>query len=590
MAAAPATDMGDGTEDSELEALRRRVAALERDRAELAEALSDADARFHSAVERSLDGVIVLGSDGVVRFANASAAEVFGRAAEDLVGVEFGFPVVAGERTEIDIHRPGGSSVVAEMRATPTTWDHDDDAVLVLVRDITAVREAEARERELFREQTARKEAEANAERAAILDRAGRLVSSTLDIDELLVGLAELLVDEVGSACLIDIDDGSAPFRRLVVARRHNDRPVVFRPIPSDGVRLDMTHARARGFETTRTEVLPAERVHAVEDAHGEDRVRIFTRLDPSSALMVSIEADGRPWGTVVVVAAEEDGDLDDAALRLVEELMRRTCMAVENARLYRLARESSRAKSDFLAVVSHELRTPLSAAIGYAGLMLENIGGALSDQHEGYVHSIRKSAEHLERLIDQIITFARLEGGHERVEVVEVDPRLVVEDCATLIRPMAERRGLALEIDACEGLTVRTDERKLAQVMLNLASNAVKYTREGRVSLGCTVQGDDLVFRVSDSGSGIAPEHLDEIFQPFRQLDDPHTRAEGGAGIGLSVARNLTQLLGGTIDVESVPGEGSTFTVRLPRSGPTREDAAEAGTPDASASPVTPS
>lgn len=561
--------MTEGTEDPELKALRARVRTLERSREELAAALTDADARFHSAVGRSLDGVIVLGGDGVVRFVNASAVEVFGRAADDLIGVEFGFPVVAGERTEIDIHRPDGSSVVAEMRATPTNWDDDDGAVLVLVRDVTAVREAEARERELFREQTARKEAEATAERSAILDRAGRLVSSTLDIDELLVGLAELLVDEVGSACLIDIDDGSAPFRRLVVARRHNDRPVLFRPSAADGARLDMTHARARGFETTQSELLERHSPRPVEDGNAEDRVRIFTRLDPSSALMVSIEADDRPWGTVVVVAAEDDADLDDGALRLVEELMRRTCMAVENARLYRLARESSRAKSDFLAVVSHELRTPLSAAIGYAGLMLESIGGELSDKHEQYVRSIRKSAEHLERLIDQIITFARLEGGHERVEVATVDPRLVVEDCATLIRPMAERRGLDLEVVTCEGAAFPTDERKLAQVFLNLASNAVKYTREGRVRLECALEGDEMVFRVSDSGSGIPTEQLEEIFEPFRQLDDPHTRAEGGAGIGLSVARNLTELLGGTIQVESVPDDGSTFTVRLPRSGP---------------------
>jgi signal transduction histidine kinase len=254
-----------------------------------------------------------------------------------------------------------------------------------------------------------------------------------------------------------------------------------------------------------------------------------------------------------------------DAAL--AEEIVRRAGIAIENARLFRLAQEASRAKSDFLAIVSHELRTPLAAVVGYTGLLEEGIGGGLTPSQTEFTTAIRRSAEHLTRLIDQVITFARLEGDHDRLHEEEVGLEALLGDVVTLTGPLAMRKGLALELEAPdEPVELITDGRKLSQILINLVSNAIKYTDRGRIILQVEAPQDEVVVRVRDTGRGIPAGKLDEIFEPFRQLDEPGTRREGGAGIGLSIVKNLTRLLGGEVGVESVVGEGTTFSVRLPR------------------------
>jgi signal transduction histidine kinase len=252
--------------------------------------------------------------------------------------------------------------------------------------------------------------------------------------------------------------------------------------------------------------------------------------------------------------------------LALTEELVRRAGMTLENARLFRLAQQASRAKSDFLAIVSHELRTPLSAIIGYTGLLEEGIGGELSRAQQGYLNSIHRSADHLIRLIDQVITFARLEGDHERVEVEPVDLARVTEDVATLVRPLADRKGLGLRVHLPElSPRLESDEKKISQILVNLVTNALKYTEHGEVSVEVEAEDNEVVLRVRDTGPGIPPDKVVEIFEPFQQLENPRTRREGGTGIGLSIVKNLTRLLGGEVGVAAAPGGGSTFSVRLP-------------------------
>jgi signal transduction histidine kinase len=286
--------------------------------------------------------------------------------------------------------------------------------------------------------------------------------------------------------------------------------------------------------------------------------------------MMVSLYAGSLRWGVVTIMScnpAVRFGPLDQS---LAEELMRRSAITVENARLFRVAQEASKAKSDFLAIVSHELRTPLSAIVGYTGLLEEGIGGELSSTQHDYLASVRRSAEHLIRLIEQVITFARLEGDHERVDVGPVDLARLALDVATLTRPMADKKRLAFSVAVPEALDpFESDEKKLAQILINLVTNAIKYTDGGEVHLAVDVVEEEVVLQVRDTGRGIPPEKVAEIFEPFRQLDQPTTRRVGGAGIGLSIVKNLTRLLGGEVGVASRPGEGSTFTVRLPMGPP---------------------
>ena len=238
-----------------------------------------------------------------------------------------------------------------------------------------------------------------------------------------------------------------------------------------------------------------------------------------------------------------------------------------ERERLYREADEANRAKASFLAVMSHELRTPLNAVVGFTELLQAEISGPLTDMQRKHLERIRAGTSHLIQIIEEILTFSRAEAGREEVYLQSVSVGDMVSDTAALVRPMAGEKGLGFEIVVPEGLPpIETDSRKLRQILLNLLSNAVKFTDRGGVQLQASDEGEELCIAVKDTGSGIDSSEIERIFEPFRQVDQSSRRRVGGTGLGLAVTRQLVDLLGGTIEVESTPGEGSTFTVRLPR------------------------
>ena len=267
-----------------------------------------------------------------------------------------------------------------------------------------------------------------------------------------------------------------------------------------------------------------------------------------------------------VLVVANEVTDLVNARL------------AAEQA--HREAVDASRAKSDFLARMSHELRTPLAAIIGYGELLADGITGPVNEEQTRQLTRIRWSANHLLSIIDEILTLARMEAGKEKVDIHEVEVPQLMESVASMAEPLAAGKGLAFALEPPpDDLVLRTDPMKLRQVLLNLISNAVKYTERGTVTLS-SARVDGLVhFYVRDTGVGVASEHLEKIFEPFWQVEQTTTRRSGGTGLGLAVTRQFVDLLGGSIDVESVPGDGSTFRVSIPVTPPQRRDGDSADT-----------
>lgn len=228
-------------------------------------------------------------------------------------------------------------------------------------------------------------------------------------------------------------------------------------------------------------------------------------------------------------------------------------------------AQKASMAKSQFLANMSHELRTPLNAIIGYTDVLQEELVEAGLDRSVEDVHWIHSSARQLLTLINGILDLSKIEAGRMDLEVQEFAVAEVLREVTAMLDPIATRKGntLHMQIDQSVGTAI-SDSVKLRQCLLNLGSNACKFTENGHVFILARMEEEDLVFSVSDTGIGITEEELNRLFQPFVQADASTTRRYGGTGLGLTITWRFAELLGGSIAVESVPGEGSTFTLRI--------------------------
>ena len=253
--------------------------------------------------------------------------------------------------------------------------------------------------------------------------------------------------------------------------------------------------------------------------------------------------------------AAKSEKDM--VALR--EEVTARTRDA-------QVALAESRAKATFVTTLSHELRTPLNAVVGYTELLEAGLGGPLDEKGMTYLARIKATARQQQQIIDEILSFARLEGGGEtvRCEVVSMDA--LFEELHAVITPLAEARGLTFTTNVPSALGRFTaDPGKVRQILLNLLGNAVKFTPAGAIELSVVEVRDALVFSVTDTGPGIRPEDRERIFEPFTQLDAGETREYGGTGLGLAITKRLVELLHGDISAHARDGGGSVFVVALP-------------------------
>ncbi|HEX8212149.1 MAG TPA: ATP-binding protein [Longimicrobium sp.] len=280
--------------------------------------------------------------------------------------------------------------------------------------------------------------------------------------------------------------------------------------------------------------------------------------------------ARGEMLGSVRMATGPSGRTLGRADAEALGELARRVALAVDNARLYTAALDASETKSEFLATMSHELRTPMNAILGYADLLDAEVAGPLTAAQREQLNRIGASARHLLQLIDEILTFSRIEAGREQVSVERFDLADLARDTAEMVEPMARGKDLRFPVDtSADPLWVVSDPGKVRQILLNLLSNAVKFTEAGEVRLAVRAEGDEAVLRVADTGIGIAPEQQERIFDAFWQVEQSSIRRAGGTGLGLSVTRHLVDMLGGSVEVASTRGEGSTFTVRIPLEAP---------------------
>lgn len=244
---------------------------------------------------------------------------------------------------------------------------------------------------------------------------------------------------------------------------------------------------------------------------------------------------------------------------------------ATQQAEAARSEAESANgAKSDFLAVMSHELRTPLAAIMGYQELLADGITGPITEQQAQQLGRIKASARHLLSLIDEILTFTRLDAGRETVLLDTFDVEGAMNQAAEIAEPLVASKKLELKlIPPPTPVLIESDPTKVRQILVNLLSNAVKFSDTGTVTLEGKGLKNEVQFLVSDTGIGIQTENLNRIFDPFWQVEQKATRRATGTGLGLTVCRRLANLMGGDVAVTSEPGQGTTFTVTLPMKAP---------------------
>jgi signal transduction histidine kinase len=228
--------------------------------------------------------------------------------------------------------------------------------------------------------------------------------------------------------------------------------------------------------------------------------------------------------------------------------------------------RHASDLKSSFLSNASHELRTPIVSVINLARLLLEDDGTPLASEQRRSLGYIQHAAQALNAMVDDLLDLAKIEAGKADVRVAPVRVADLFGTLRGMFRPLLRGDAVTLEIhDPPHDLELATDEARLAQILRNLVSNAIKFTERGSVRVTAAHDGDAVLFTVADSGVGIAPEHLERIFQEFEQIPGPLQQRAKGTGLGLPLSRRLAGLLGGSLSVASTVGHGSTFTVRLP-------------------------
>jgi signal transduction histidine kinase len=431
------------------------------------------------------------------------------------------------------------------------------DQAVIAIENVRLFTELEARTTQLTR----------SVGELKALGEVGQAVSSTLDLETVLSTIVSRAVQLAGmdGGSIWEYDEAREQFYV-----RATDR------LPDELVEVHRATPIRKGEGALGRLVMTGEPVEigdiADESSYQSGLREILIRCGYRSVLAVPLLREDHLLGALVV-SRITPGDFAPEVIALLKTFATQSALAIQNARLYReieiKSREleaASQHKSEFLANMSHELRTPLNAIIGFSEVLAERMFGEVNDKQAEYLADILESGRHLLSLINDILDLSKIEAGRMELEPTTFHLPSVIENALTLVRERAQRHGIALGRMVDERLAmIHADERKVKQVLLNLLSNALKFTPEGgRIDVQAAARDDAVEISVTDTGVGIAPEDQATVFEEFRQVGSVAKKVEG-TGLGLAISRKFIELHGGKIWVESQVGKGSTFAFTLP-------------------------
>jgi PAS domain S-box-containing protein len=488
-----------------------------------------AESKYRELVENANSIILRWNSDGIVTYLNEYGQRFFGYAADEIIGSH-----VVG--TIVPFSESGGRdlrNLMTEICANPKAF-----------------------------EQNANENIRRNGERVWIawtnkvsLDAAGKLIE--------ILSIGTDITERMRS----DEARRKSELRYRTLFERAPDGILIADP---EGRYLDGNPSIFTMLGYAREELLgkTADDIVAPEE---------FPNIGPALDLIKSSPGYHREWrfrrkdGSIlhaeVIATTLPEGDI----LALVRDISERKRAELESEMRHR-AEAADRVKSAFLATMSHELRTPLNSIIGFTGILLQGLAGSLNDEQKKQLDMVRGSSRHLLSLVNDVLDLSKIEAGQLEIASEPFDAGKSIAKAADLVRGSADRKGLALRVSpTAVPAPLIGDERRFEQILINLMSNAIKFTDAGSVTIEGRLSpaGDGspprLRVTVADTGIGIRPADLAILFQPFRQIDTGLTRKRDGTGLGLAISRRLAGLMGGAIEVESEWGKGSVFTLILP-------------------------
>ena len=435
----------------------------------------------------------------------------------------------------------------------------------IAIRNANLMQELELRTRELAR----------SVDELEGLRHVGEAVSSSLDVHEVLSTIVTHAVQLSGAegGSIFEIDDEAEAFEVRAAFGTSDELLAALR-----ATRIGLRETLVGRAALTRTPVVVEDLAAVSPDPH----LAVLARAGWRSMLAVPLVREDRILGALVV-RRRAPGGFPQWTIELVETFASQSVLAIQNARLFQeLARKSeelevaSRHKSEFLASMSHELRTPLNAVIGFSEVLLDRLFGDLNSKQEEYLEDIRASGRHLLDLLNDILDLSKVEAGKMQLELARTSLREALEHGVAMVSERATRQGLSLHLAVADDVdVVLADPLRLKQVILNLLTNAVKFTpSNGRIEARAERVDDEIRVSVEDSGIGIAQSDYERIFEAFQQGRRDVSASAEGTGLGLTLSKRIVELHGGRRWVNSRIGDGSTFTFSIPDTGTTGRSA----------------